>query len=35
MATTISHASFKRYMFGSSETNNPVLGAINSTYSAG
>ncbi|KAE9378844.1 MFS general substrate transporter [Stipitochalara longipes BDJ] len=35
MATTISHASFKRYMFGPSETNNPVLGAINSTYSAG
>jgi MFS family permease len=35
MATTISHATFKRYMFGPSEKNNPVLGAINSTYSAG
>jgi MFS family permease len=35
MATTISHVSFKKYMFGPSETNNPVFGAINSTYLAG
>lgn len=35
MATTIAHPSFKLYMFGPTETNNPVLGAINSTYSAG
>lgn len=35
IATTISHDSFKTYMFGPGGSNNALLGAIVSTYSAG
>ncbi|TVY85117.1 MFS glucose transporter mfs1 [Lachnellula suecica] len=35
IATTIAHPSFTDYMFGSDRTNNPLLGAIVATYSAG
>jgi MFS family permease len=35
IATTIAHKSFTNYMFGFDKTNNPLLGAIVSTYSAG